>query len=544
MANTSDLTTPSTQDIQSVEEIPTLEDLNNSDVEKLIPTIVYLLVVCIVGIVGNSLVIHIYRTRYKMSNCKCFILCLSVVDLSTCCIAIPLEVATILDQYSFEYQWLCKMSRCFNTLGTSSSSFILLFIAVDRFRKVCKPFGWQIKTSIAKFLCGLAIFIGFMASWPAIFVYGKQTFDIPEFNLTGTECSNADEMLGTLYPFIYASVFGFMFVTGMLAMSILYCFIGHKVRKHTRKMSKMFGRSMSIPNTSSIIDVCDAKINGEIVPNAWSKYDIANNKNIEIGKKKGFTKKKQESDESWTYKTRHDFELSYTMSQESREKQRSQKRLDNLEDLEDNFNDQRVESNTDSEDSGIKIKDETEEISEHQEDKSKTSNELKYENERPMAVNEKPYADIKKEVSPTSSGEIITKRHYVIRQISSISNQFSNVFSRMTSTTSAHTNSSHGTLKKTQFLKQARARKTAFLMFVITLGFILSFLPHLLLMLVRQIKGDFVDDMSDTNRAVYKFFLRSYFLNSAINPVIYSVCDTRFKSACANIFGRCCRKAE
>ncbi|XP_053382163.1 muscarinic acetylcholine receptor M3-like [Mercenaria mercenaria] len=518
-------------------DIPTLEAMNNAEVEKLIPTIVFLMIVCVIGVVGNILVIHVYRTRFKMSNSKCFILCLSAVDLLTCCIAIPLEVSTILEQYTFEHLWLCKTSRVFNTLGTISSSFILLFIAVDRFRKVCKPFGWQIKTTVAKLLCGLALFCGIMVSWPAIFIYGKHTFDIPEYNMTGTECSTADGMIDTKFPFFYALVFGFMFTAGIIAMSILYCFIGHKVRKHTRKMKEVLGRNMSIPMTSSIIDTRDSKVVGEIDADAMAKYDIANNKNEQIRKKRSTKKKKQETDDSWTDKK--DYELSYTFSQESREKEKSQENLNNIDELENDFHEKKEDQNSDSEDSGIKTKEEAETDEKTQKEIKNGDIEVKYSKKGEISFQNVEPADIKADVSPTSSEEILPKQKGVFRRVSSISNRISNAFLRMASVASVRSSSDPGTLKRTQFLKQARARKTAFLMFVVTLGFILSFLPHLLLMLIRQMKTDFVDGMSDTNKAVYKFFLRSYFLNSAINPVIYSICDSRFKSACKEIFGHC-----
>ena len=526
-------------------EVPTLEEMNAAEVQRLIPTIIFLLIICVVGMIGNVLVIHVYRTRYKMSNSKCFILCLSAVDLLTCCVAIPLEITTVLEQYTFEHLWLCKTTRVFNTLGTISSSFILLFIAVDRFRKVCKPFGWQIHTSVAKFLCALAIFLGLLVSWPAFFVYGKHSFNIKEFNMTGTECSTADEMTDTKFPFYYALVFGFMFIAGIISMSILYCFIGHKVRKHTNKMKKTFGRNMSIPMTSSIIETPDSKLTVDQNPNGTGKYDVIDTKNEKVQKKRSTKKKKkQESDDSWTDKK--EYELSYTCNTESTENNKSQndiKKIENNKNKE--IKDEKEAHHSDSDDSGIKVKDDAD-VNENKETKIDNSELAKAcFKKRQISFQDIEIDEVKMQVSPTSSEEILPKQQRgVIRRISSISYRISNaVMRRVTSITSARTDSDTGDLKRTQFLKQARARKTAFLMFVVTLGFILSFLPHLLLMLIRQIKSDFVDGMSETNKAVYKFFLRSYFLNSAINPVIYSICDSRFKAACKEIFEHCCRRS-
>lgn len=314
----------------------TLEKLNEEEVRRLIPTVVFLAVISCTGIVGNSLVIYVYKTKYTYTNTRSFILCLSAIDLFSCCFTIPFETATLLKQYTFERVWLCKLSRFCNTLCANSSSFLLVFIAIERFRKVCKPLGWQISTNVSKFLCILSVTLGLSVSLHAIFVYGKQTFYIPEVNMTGSECSFGDKVKRTSIPFLFTTVFGVLFVSGVIILSVLYCLIGQKLRAQVRNMSKSFGNN---------------------------------------------------------------------------------------------------------------------------------------------------------------------RQQTVIRN-------------------------------------QARSRKTSLLMLVVTLAFVLSFLPHLTVFLIRQLKKDFIGSLSEVNKALYKFVLRSYFLNCAINPIIYSVCDSRFKQACKEVFSR------
>lgn len=314
------------------EKYPTLDDLNLEEMARLIPTVIFLAIVGLVGLLGNSLVIHIYRTRYKFSNIKCFILSLSAVDLFTCCVAIPLEMVTFLDQYTFELGWLCKLSRCVNAICTNASTFLLIFIAIDRFRRIWNPTGWQINASAAKFSAVLSIFIAMTLSWPAIVVYGKETFAIPEYNLTGSECSTDDAMKETSFPSVYTLLFGILFIIGISLLVILYCLIGHRLRCHAKRMAEALGRQQ----------------------------------------------------------------------------------------------------------------------------KGQTGN-------------------------------------------------------------------------------QTGVRKTTFIMFLVTLAFILCFLPHLI---VRQFKSEFMDDSSGSGNAVYRILTRSYFLNCAVNPVIYSLFDTRFRLACRKMFSR------
>ncbi|XP_045180245.2 neuropeptides capa receptor-like [Mercenaria mercenaria] len=309
------------------QQTPTLDDLNNEELDTLIPTVFYLSIISLSGMVGNSLVIHIYRTRFTFSNVQCFVLSMAAVDLFSCCVAIPLEIVTVLDQYTFKLGWLCKLARFTNGVCTNSSTFLLIFIAIDRFRKIWKPFGWQIKAGVAKCLCVLAVVFALIISWPAIIIYGKDTFDIQEFNLTGSDCGTNNDVKETPFPSLYTLALAILFIAGVILLVILYCMIGQKVRSHVHNLNKGLGRKQS------------------------------------------------------------------------------QAYLQN----------------------------------------------------------------------------------------------------------------------------QATARKTTFVMFLVTLVFILSFLPHLI---VRQFKSNFADDSSTGSKAVYRILTRSYFLNCAVNPIIYSIFDTRFRRAC------------
>jgi hypothetical protein len=79
------------------------------------------------------------------------------------------------------------------------------------------------------------------------------------------------------------------------------------------------------------------------------------------------------------------------------------------------------------------------------------------------------------------------------------------------------------------------ARNTTYLMFIVTFSFIIASLPYLVLVILDNVITDFVENMNANSRATYRFFLRSYFLGAALNPIIYSIFDRRFRYACKNI---------
>ena len=70
-----------------------------------------------------------------------------------------------------------------------------------------------------------------------------------------------------------------------------------------------------------------------------------------------------------------------------------------------------------------------------------------------------------------------------------------------------------------------RIGKSTYMLFLITLVYIISFLPFYILAIIRQSQTLFVEQLSPAGSVAYHVFLRSYLLSSAINPLIYSFCN-------------------
>ncbi|OWF56836.1 tachykinin-like peptides receptor 99D [Mizuhopecten yessoensis] len=91
-----------------------------------------------------------------------------------------------------------------------------------------------------------------------------------------------------------------------------------------------------------------------------------------------------------------------------------------------------------------------------------------------------------------------------------------------------------------------RIGKTTLMLFLVTLAYIISFLPFLGIAIHRSINPSAWTAQQKTNEMVYHVFLRSYLLNCAINPIIYSFCNDIFRRECVILFKRifCCRKTH
>lgn len=79
----------------------------------------------------------------------------------------------------------------------------------------------------------------------------------------------------------------------------------------------------------------------------------------------------------------------------------------------------------------------------------------------------------------------------------------------------------------------ARRKKHATMMlFMITLAFIFSFIPFLIITNIRYFTDpNWYNTLTRIQKMVYHFFLRSYYLNCAINPFIYCISCPSFRSA-------------
>ncbi|XP_046580947.1 D(2) dopamine receptor-like [Haliotis rubra] len=74
-----------------------------------------------------------------------------------------------------------------------------------------------------------------------------------------------------------------------------------------------------------------------------------------------------------------------------------------------------------------------------------------------------------------------------------------------------------------------RSHKTLFMLFLITLVFVLSFLPYLCLMASQTASKETFAGIQGTGTVLYSLFLRSYFINSVSNPIIYGFCNLYFR---------------
>lgn len=349
---------------------PTLQELNDQAALRFLPVIVFLFTLMLCGIFGNVLVCIMYLRKKTKLSPDYFILNLAFLDLLTCVIGIPVEIADLRYPYMFYAPAACKLLRTIESLSGMGSALTLVAISIDRYKRICK-LGQHFNNSTVKRLCGGAILMGVVIGWPAAVVFGKKTVDLGIPGVKGEDCSTADEMRETIYPLLYYSAIMVCFVVSVVFVIFVYVRISIFIRK-----------GISLKRTRTNDPVSTYSMNVHFI----------------------------------------------------------------------------AEENT--------------------------------------------------------SGSCPSQAH------------------PMLDATPQH---------RRRQMNSMRVTRTTTIFVAVTVAFILSYLPFLIIMIIRNIKKDIEDNMSHDTEVVYKFFSKSYFVNNAINPLIYSFLNRRFRNDVKNLL-KCAKR--
>ncbi|KAK0045157.1 alpha-2Db adrenergic receptor [Biomphalaria pfeifferi] len=74
--------------------------------------------------------------------------------------------------------------------------------------------------------------------------------------------------------------------------------------------------------------------------------------------------------------------------------------------------------------------------------------------------------------------------------------------------------------------------RTSWMMITVSLVFIIGFIPFLGLNFYKTAAPESYASLKGISLAMYQLFSRSYLLNSAVNPIVYSLLDPTFRKEC------------
>lgn len=111
------------------------------------------------------------------------------------------------------------------------------------------------------------------------------------------------------------------------------------------------------------------------------------------------------------------------------------------------------------------------------------------------------------------------------------------------STDNHHQEAVHALSRETPITSGVKVTRTTTIFVAITIAFIISFLPFLLVMILLSTIKDIEKGMSEPMMVFTEFCARTYFLNNAINPLIYSALNRKFRHDVKRLFStNCCMR--
>ncbi|KAL3880381.1 hypothetical protein ACJMK2_032625 [Sinanodonta woodiana] len=244
----------------------TLEEENDEHFKVLIPAVVLSVIAMIIGIFGNSLVLYIFKYRYKPSSHRCFILCLATFDIMFDVIGIPFMIVEMRLQYIFTDVVACKIHRIINYSYGSCSALTVMVIAIDRYLKVCKSNGKQITHKMAKGMCFIITFLGIIGSLPSLELYGHRDVPTTIPNVNTTQCQPKNKYKeDVLFPTLFNCFLALCFMATMVTVCICYTMIVRKVKTQKAKW-----KTTLLPDNST----CTRSLNSSEDPSTTSNQAI------------------------------------------------------------------------------------------------------------------------------------------------------------------------------------------------------------------------------------------------------------------------------
>lgn len=104
----------------------------------------------LVGTAGNALVIYVFSKKRDKQVSTLFIVVMAIVDFTTCLFVIPYTIVMEYIEFNIKFDALCKLYQFLITSNIPFSALVMVAIAVDRYLCICHPFLRALTVARAK----------------------------------------------------------------------------------------------------------------------------------------------------------------------------------------------------------------------------------------------------------------------------------------------------------------------------------------------------------------------------------------------------------
>jgi ribosomal protein L32 len=364
---------------------------------------------------------------------------------------------------------------------------------MDRFKRICRPYERTFSADKSRYISIAAILFSIGSCWPSLILYGTRKVDLGK--AIGSACLLENKYDKTPYPILF---FGYMVSTTFILFAIiivLYYFVGLQIYKH---------RKFKLKNCTHVQKIIDEK--SVTMKSEKSNTDKSKSSNTTQNNGKENTETKPENgcivvNDATDVENEHN-------ENELRPYQLGLSPPDPDPGTTCGLLEVRCQAE------GISVCHEisTRNITfESRVTYEQSINEVKVE-ENENVPPKKPSPKRRKSKSRKKTRRV---RYLLVRGASSLN--------------------ASGVERCSNCLT-VRIGRSTLMLFLITLVFVISFLPFYVIIIVRQSDITFVKRLSKGGLMVYHVFLRSYLLSSVVNPFIYSFCNAQFRDICKETF--------
>ena len=126
--------------------------------------------------------------------------------------------------------------RSVTSFLTLVSAFLLVAVARDRFRKICRPLDKQRPLSRTRRYVLLCCLGSLALTAPFAVLNGARAVPTGVRNVTGVTCSTDDAYAGTVFPLVYSLVMALAFVACVAVMAVSYTRVARELWRHKKNL--------------------------------------------------------------------------------------------------------------------------------------------------------------------------------------------------------------------------------------------------------------------------------------------------------------------
>lgn len=262
-----------------------LTEWNDHKIQLHIPAILYVTVLMILGSFGNTLVCIYYGCKSKRSTKSFFIVTLAAFDLVVCLITMPLDIVDL--RFFFIYRNVpgCKIPRFLNHIAAIGSASTLIAIAVDRYKRICKPLTPQLEIRHARIAIVLAGTYSLLVSWPSLILYDSVKVNVTDNRNTTIPiiyhayvCTTSKAEGNKGYLWAYNSLLLFVLLSATIVLCTLYSLIGRSIYRYKQRRLKYTSvkrHAKNLQTTGTLPHLNDECLHGQM-PNVPERACVTN----------------------------------------------------------------------------------------------------------------------------------------------------------------------------------------------------------------------------------------------------------------------------